>query len=454
VSVLEDRLRSELRAESELITPESIVPLRLTGDTERGPSVPRRRGPRQWPIWVIPLAAAAAAAAVIAGTFAIAHALPVSGPRPASPKLSGLPAYYAYTVQGNVYNYRSHGTQYSASVTGRYLKVRDTANGKLLGRVYPPKPYNNFNVIAADASGTLFVLGAMHDFERNANTPPKVLARSSRTPMKFLELRIDAARRPQLSSLLLPVTVTPGQQPSIALSPDGTRLALTFGGGGQPAVLDVISLGTGRARRWVSPPVAWTPLLGPTGAWTADGKTLALQEEDVIRSPSRQAARNWRPPATALVHLIDTRAPGRALAAGKLLVLRPPAHESAPWQVVLTPDGTKLIAVTGKQAFLPLSGTSSGQLSVYSARTGTVIQRRGPWTWHGIRPGRGRFARPMIELSSPSGSQLILLYPQHNENTLSVLTGGSLRTTGSPLPTGAGYQELEDALSTADSLAW
>jgi hypothetical protein len=35
-----------------------------------------------------------------------------------------------------------------------------------------------------------------------------------------------------------------------------------------------------------------------------------------------------------------------------------------------------------------------------------------------------------------------------------VLTGGSLRTTGSPLPKGAGYQELEDALSTPDSLAW
>jgi hypothetical protein len=61
------------------------------------------------------------------------------------------------------------------------------------------------------------------------------------------------------------------------------------------------------------------------------------------------------------------------LAAGKLLVLRPPAHESAPGQVVLTPDGTKLIAVTAKQAFPPWSGTSSGQLSVYSARTGVMI---------------------------------------------------------------------------------
>ena len=76
MTVLEDRLRSELRAESELITPESIVPLRLPGDTEHVPGVPRRRGSRQWPPWAIPLAAAAAAAAVIAGTFAVAHMLP------------------------------------------------------------------------------------------------------------------------------------------------------------------------------------------------------------------------------------------------------------------------------------------------------------------------------------------------------------------------------------------
>ena len=79
-------------------------------------------------------------------------------------------------------------------MTGRYLKVRSTASGKLLARVFPPRPYNNFSIIAADASGTLFVLGAMHDWERNANTPPKVLARSSRTLMKFLELRIGPVR--------------------------------------------------------------------------------------------------------------------------------------------------------------------------------------------------------------------------------------------------------------------
>jgi hypothetical protein len=66
--------------------------------------------------------------------------------RPAAQRAA---ANYVYTVQGNVYNYTSHGTQYSASVTGRYLKVRSTATGKLLATVFPPKPYSNFSMITA-----------------------------------------------------------------------------------------------------------------------------------------------------------------------------------------------------------------------------------------------------------------------------------------------------------------
>ena len=45
MTVLEDRLRSELRAESELITPESIVPLRLPGDTEQRARRAAAQGP-------------------------------------------------------------------------------------------------------------------------------------------------------------------------------------------------------------------------------------------------------------------------------------------------------------------------------------------------------------------------------------------------------------------------
>jgi hypothetical protein len=458
VTVLEDRLRSELRAESGLITPESIVPLRLPAGTERVPGVPRRRGPRQWPPWVIPLAAAAAAAAVIAGTFAVAHMLPGSGrgPRPTGPKYAALPANYVYTAQGDIYNYTSHGTQYSAGVQGRYLKVRSSATGKLLATVFPPKPYNNFSMITADASGTVFVLGAMRHWERYANTRPQVYLRNQTTPMRFLELRIGPSGQVQQSSLSLPVTVSPGQEPSIALSPEGTRLAVAFGGGGAPAKVAVVSLGSGRVRRWASPGVSWTPQLNYRGAWTADGRTLVLQEWPVLRSPSRRALNQYHPPATTSVDLIDTLAPGGTLAAGRLLVLRPPASGSAPGDVFITPDGTKLIGDTDKSDFAPARGTWTGELSVYSARTGALLQRLAPWKWNGSdrRPGRGGSPRELIAWSNLSGSRLILLHPVDDLNILGVLTGRRFSPAGALLPQAPGYQELEYALRTASQMAW
>jgi hypothetical protein len=458
VTVLEDRLRSELRAEGELITPESIVPLRLPSDTEWVPGMLRRRDPRQWPSWLIPLAAAAAAAAVIAGTFAVAHMLLGSGqgPRPAGPKYASVPANYVYTVQGDIYNYSSHGTQYSASVNGRYLKVRSTATGKLLATVFPPKPYNNFSMITADASGTVYVLGAMRYWQRYANTRPQVARRNQTTPLMFLELRISAAGQVQQSSLSLPVTVTPKQQPSIALSPQGARLAVAYGGGGQPAQVAVVSLGSGQMRRWVSPRVSWTPRLGYQGAWAADGRTLVLQQWDVIRNPSRQAVLSWHPPVTTRVNLIDTLAPGGTLGAGRFLVLRPPAGESPPADVFITPDGTKLIGGTGKSDFPPTSGPWTGELSVYSARTGALLQRLAPWKWNGLdsRPAHGGSPKELIAWSNASGSRLILLHPVDDLNILGVLTGNGFSPAGAPLPQASGYQELEYALRTADHVAW
>jgi hypothetical protein len=456
MTLLEHRLRGELRAESELITPESIVPLRLPCDTGDGPGPPRRGGARRWPAWVVPLAAAAAAAVAIAGTFALARVFPGSGPRPASPELSGLPAYYGYPVAGNIYSYTSHGTAYGMSVTSRYLEVRNTATGKLVTMVRPPLPYNSVSMITADASGTMFVLGAMRYWQRGPNTPARVVRRNGVTPVKFLELRITTAGRAEVSSLSLPVTVTPGQRPSLALSPDGTRLALAFGGGGRPAVVEVISLVTGGMRRWVSPPVPWTPLLGGGGAWTANGRTLVLQEQDVQRNPSRRAALDWHPAATLPVRLIDTFGPGGGLAPGRLLVLRPPAGRLAPSAVFVTPDGGKLIAATSNDWFRQQSDVARGELSVYSATTGALLWRLAPWQWNlnDRRGGHGGSPSESVAWSNPSGSQLVLLRPRDDLNILGALTGGTFRTAGPPLPRSAGYQDLQQALRTAGRVTW
>src|SRR5262249_10625436 len=142
------------------------------------------------------LAAAAAAAAAIAGTFVIAHALPGAGQQPWSPAppYAVVPRYYAYTLQGDIFDYTSHGTQYGEGVTDRYLRIRATESGKLIAVLAPPKPYNDFQMISADATGTVYVLGAMRYWERYANPRPSVLARNQVTPMRFLLVRITGGR--------------------------------------------------------------------------------------------------------------------------------------------------------------------------------------------------------------------------------------------------------------------
>ena len=98
MSALEDRLTAELRAESELIKPESLAGLILPelglagmdrsglGRSGLGRSGAGRRAGRWWPPWLAPLAAAAAVLAVVAGALAAARVF--SGPsaqQPAAP---------------------------------------------------------------------------------------------------------------------------------------------------------------------------------------------------------------------------------------------------------------------------------------------------------------------------------------------------------------------------------
>ena len=164
----------------------------------------------------------------------------------------------------------------------------------------------------------------------------------------------------------------------------------------------------------------------------------------------------FRSPATTSVHLIDTLAPGGTLAAGRLRVLRPPAGESAPTDPFITPDGTKLIGGTGKSNFAPGSGRWTGELAVYSTRTGALLQRLAPWKWNGSdhRPGHGGSPRELIAWSNTSGSRLVLLHSVDDLNILGVATDRGFRATGAPLPEASGYRELQYALRTADQLAW
>lgn len=462
MSALEDRLTAELRAESELIKPESLSGLSLPELSLAGMDRPApgrsgrrarrgRRAGRWWPPWLAPLAAAAAVLAVVAGALAAARLFSgPSAPQPAAPAPSRLPAYYAVTISGDVVSYTSGGTQYSSSVLGRSIQIRATATGNLVTTVRPPAPYNDFAVLTGTPDGRTFVFGAERYWGFRGAQSPLTGALDPSAPLRFVLLHVTADGRARWSALSLPVPVLPGQQPSIALSPDGTRLALAYGGGGQAALLRVITLATGQTRDWQWPPASWTPLIQGQGAWTADGRTLVLQQWNVVRGAASRPPSGGTAATATTVWLVDTSAPGGGTPAGPPLTLHAPAGLTAPGPPFLTPDGSALVAATGTTArpLLP-RGPARGEFAVYSARTGALVRTLAPWTWSQARPGAGsRFPAPAVAWSDPSGSELLVVLPWDGLNRLAVLTGGRVVLAGGGLLPGSpgARAALQDAL--------
>ena len=128
-------------------------------------------------------------------------------------------------------------------------------------------------------------------------------------PLRFVVLHVTPGGGVRQSGLSLPFAVRPGQQPSIALSPDGARLAVAYGGGGQTAIVRVITLATGQGREWRWPRAQWTPLIQGQGSWTASGRTLAIQQWYVTRGAAEKPSTGDAPAGTALVRLVDTTGP-------------------------------------------------------------------------------------------------------------------------------------------------
>ena len=416
---LEERLRADMRAESEQIRPGGIPALQLP--TRAHPSGRlRRRGPRHWSAWVTTLAAAVAVTVVIAGTFFFVHIVSGSGPGPSAPAepapYSGIPPFYAYAVQGDTFSNTVNGTDYGDGVVARWVKIRATASGTLLRTVSPPAPYNAFESFAGAANGRTFVFAANRN--RYDKTGKEYYTLDQRTPLKFMILRISPSGHTQLSPLSLPGTLTEAQAPTLALSPDGAQLAVAYGGSGKPAVVQVITLATGQLRQWTAPPPAATPMLGGPGAWTSDGRTLALGQMSVHpRGTIRRVPTQMR--------LLDTTAPGSSLAAdSKLVTLQ--GTEGFPWPFI-TPDGTKLIGEISHGPPRTGPAIESGALGVYSARTGALLQVIGRWQQHGQRPGMLFSARQAVVWSSLSGSRLIVEMPRGKLNEVGVLSGNTFR---------------------------
>jgi hypothetical protein len=334
-----------LRETAGEVTPQSVPPLRLHGARRRGVTGPVAG--RRWAAWLTPLAAAASVTAVVAASLAIPAAFDgghraVSGP--AGP-FAGVPPYYIVLA----------GKNPSPVVMQRqFAEVRATATGAILARVTPPRPYRTFAAAAGAGDGRTFVLAA-GPWAVTYKDGGKFIRE---TPAKFFLLHIGAGGHGTRLTAL-PIPRQPGGASGIALSPDGSKLAVALrdATAGGPAI-QVFDVATGAERVWRWPGGgAVTNNAGGEGAvlsWTADNRTLAFQQ--------------WVTGNVIHLRLLDTTAPGGSLRAASRLLLTWPG-DGATWHYVhgkisnvlfgfsaiITPDGSKIVAATEDLAKHPQS---------------------------------------------------------------------------------------------------
>ena len=204
MTALEDRLRNELSQLAALAQPETIHPLPDT--------TPRRRSAAAR--FLAPVAAMAAVAAVAIASAVIAARLPHrdAAPVPAAPELvrsDTVPRFYMLAAQSYVDGGRKFVT---------YAAVHSSATGGTLARVTLPGLLDQGGYYAPSITGA-------------ANDRTFVVMETNHTSVDSIvwlfRLQVSASGR-SIKVTRLPVHVPPTMVvDDVALSPDGSRLAMT-----------------------------------------------------------------------------------------------------------------------------------------------------------------------------------------------------------------------------------
>ena len=175
---------------------------------------------------------------------------------------------------------------------------------------------------------------------------------------RFYELRITPSGRPAgLARLAIPPLPAGEAADAIALTPDGTRLAVAIQTAGQQGEIEVITLATGAVRTWTTMRAGMPQTL----SWDAAGRRLAYF---------------WTGtgPGADGLWLLDTSAPGTGLLSGRRIL----PHMVGPDEVqsaLLTPDAHSIIAsVTYNGTRQVSQGTVVGGIVEISAQTGLPLR--------------------------------------------------------------------------------
>ena len=290
MNVSADQVRAATRAASAVITADKVPPLQLDESPGR-----REHGHLFRLAWIAPLAAAAAVVIVVVGSVAVGSWLARSGNGHKQGALlgssTGVPPYYVAVENSSL------------------AVVRATATGATLARIRTRTPFVGVTGAADDRT---FVL----DAQRQVMGPT---VRWPRQPAFYL-LRLTASGAEEsLKRLTLPALPTGVAVTGLALSPDGSKLAVevdknNFSAGALE--IRVYTLATGAFRSWVAidsiDPVDPGGFTGSgvdgsqTISWAADSTTLAF---------------DWRNQSLIGVRLLDTRASGDDLIADSRLAV-------------------------------------------------------------------------------------------------------------------------------------
>jgi len=311
--------------------------------------------PRRWPGWLAPAAAAAAVAGVIIGSLAISGLVlrpAATGPVGSSGVFAKVPKYFVAIPE----------------VARLRAVVGATATGAVLGTVAPPKPHTEFTWEAAAGDGRTFVLGASPELHKGATVPgPR--------PVKFYRLVLGRSGHPG-PLVPLPIPRETAMDTGLALSPDGSKLAVSFlparGRGGSK--IQVFSLATGARQEWVWPGrgTIGSPVIqvGSGGLqWEADNRTLMFEV-------TTRTSTGW----PAQLYLLDTATPGGSLLASSARIPIPGTylglqHHHTHYIVgmpLISGDGTKLVASFDHQAAPPK--VFGFTITEFSVRTGKPIR--------------------------------------------------------------------------------
>jgi hypothetical protein len=317
--------------------------------------VRRTAGPRRWPGWLAPVAAAAAVTGVIIASLGISGLIlrpAETGPAGSPDAFAKVPRYFVAIPE----------------VPGRAVVVGATATGAELGTVAPPKPHTFFAWVAAAGDGRTFVLGT-------SSLPRGPWDVTTPRPVKLYRLVLDRSGHPgHLARLPIP---TETGITGLALSPDGSKLAVSLlpAHGQAGSKIEVFSLAGGAWREW-----AW-PGPGTLGQIAMPVTSGGLQWEANNRTLMFELTTRTKDGWPGQLYLLDTTAPGGSLPAASTRIPVPSAdlgwqHTNVKHRIIglpfITGDGTKLVAPFYHEEAPPK--VFGFTITDFSVRTGKPIQ--------------------------------------------------------------------------------